>query len=1386
MKFIFPENFNPNTMAIRTGTQHLKVPSFFKHTCYSCIHTVLIFLLFPVIVFASYPHEYADEPHGNHLYFIENKGQWQQNILSMAEIKAGRLYVEPKKLTFLLMNVEQLDMLHHQRHHPGLDLNFSAIECHAFEINFINSIGTQIRGNCPSSAYRNYFIDNEPKNWATFVPMYREVQYQNLYNGIELRLYTQSDQAIKYDFIVAPNANADQIEVEYRGTDDIQLGPDGNLQIITSVGTLIDQKPYAYQYVNGREIQVPCVFRLQGNSLKFFFPKGYRTDLELIIDPTIVFSSFTGSLADNWGLTATYDNQRNLYAGSAVFGPGYPTTLGAFQISYSGGGSIQNFVTDIGIAKFSSSGNTLIYSTHIGGSTGSELPHSLIVDPSNNHLLILGTTSSTNYPAMTASYDNTFNGGNSLTISNIEFVNGSDIVITRLNQTGSSLVASTFLGGNNNDGFNLANNLRYNYGDEARGEVFLDASGNVFIASSTRSANFPTTSGAFQTNYGGGTQDGVLVKLNPNLSTLLYSSYIGGSSADAAYSVKIDPSGIAYVCGGTVSTNFPVTSGALYTSYRGGIVDGYIAKINPAGTAILASTYLGTNNYDQSFFVDFDDDLNVYTVGQTTGAYPIFPAGIYGVPNSGQYIHKLTNNLSSTIFSTVFGNGNGGPNISPSAFLVDICDRVYVSGWGGQVNSSVSTSTTNGLPVTSNAFQLSTDGSDFYFFVLKEDASAVEYASYFGGSGGFLTTAAEHVDGGTSRFDKEGIIYQAVCAGCGGTSAFPTTPGVWSNVNQSSNCNLGAVKFAFEPPYVLASASAAPDFVGCAPLTVNFQNSSYGATEYFWDLGTNGATSTQTNPSYTYTDTGYYTVMLIASKPGACNIADTAYLNITIIDPATFTADFTPAIDCAQLSVYVSPQVGNPAVSYNWDFGDGYISTNPNPTHFYDQPGTYTITLNIASTIPSCPVTAVATQTITLLPPVIAQAVADPVFGCIPLDVQLTNNSINATSYLWNFGNGITATTPDATITYPLPGVYTVTLTAFNPGSCNLSDQAIFNIEALDTVIVADFTYQLPGICDPQEVSFFTNYGNYVTYLWDFGDGTTSTAANPVHLYNISGNITATLVVSTPCALPDTATATFFLPPPPLVEGDILIPPQSNCAPLSVDLQAEGNAVLYLWDFGDGNTAQGTSVSHTYPNPGIYTIQLTAIDSSTCNISDITLSTVEVYTNAIADFTYSNQLAEVGQIVFFTNQSQFADSYLWNFGDGGTSTEINPIYAFEDTGFFDVCLIAMTDEGCNDTICQSIQVIPVIYIGVPNAFSPNGDSNNDFLQVEGNSGIAFMELKIFNRWGEMVYQTNDPQGRWDGTYKGEPQEMEVYVFTLVANLISGRQEFLKGNITLLR
>ena len=294
--------------------------------------------------------------------------------------------------------------------------------------------------------------------------------------------------------------------------------------------------------------------------------------------------------------------------------------------------------------------------------------------------------------------------------------------------------------------------------------------------------------------------DGVVFKMNPNLSTMIWSTYLGGSADDGCYALTLDHSLNIYTTGGTSSSNFPTSIGALSTAYNGGITDGYVTKIKNDGSTILKSTFIGTSAYDQSFLIQLDNNYNVYIVGQTEGTMPV-SAGVYSNSNSKQFIWKLNSNLNTRMLSTIFGSGSGQVDISPAAFLVDVCGNIFVSGWGGNVLTSVPT--TN-MPISSNAFQSSTDGFNFYLFVLSPNAASFMYGTYFGGP-----LSREHVDGGTSRFDKKGIVYQAVCANCGGYNAgtqhndFPVTPGSWpntgSNVNhntQDYNCNQGVFNFA--------------------------------------------------------------------------------------------------------------------------------------------------------------------------------------------------------------------------------------------------------------------------------------------------------------------------------------------------------------------------------------------------------------------------------------------------------------------------------------------------------------------------------------------------------------------------------------------------------------
>lgn len=1307
------------------------------------------------------------------LYFEQNKGQWQQNIQYRLQLASSYVFLEKNRFTYLLINGDDIADFH--EHHTLPNCVEKKIRTYAYRTVFAGALPTvQISAAQAAPTYRNYFIGNNPTNWASKVQMYQRVQYAGLYKGINMHVYSTNNTP-KYDFEVQAGANISQIQLKYEGATRLEV-INGSLHIVTPNQTVVEQPPFAYQIIAGKKSIVACQYVVKGNTVSFVLPNGYNPNHTLIIDPTLVFATFTGSVADNWGFTATYGKNGTMYTGGICFGFGYPTTTGAFDVSFNGPNDPG---MDMVISKFNASGTNLLYSTYLGGTNSSEFPHSLIADPDDN-LIILGTTGSNNYPTTIGCYDASFNGGTNTSIDGyINLNNGSDIVITKFNAAGTALLGSTYYGGNKNDGLNQSE-LKYNYADDARGEVFLDANNNIYIASCTRSSNLPTTSGTFQPTIGG-KEDACVARFNSNLSALTAATFLGGTEDDGAYSVKIDAAGTVYVCGGTHSTNFPTTAGAYKTTYSGGTVDGFIAKLSPTFSNLLASTYVGTSGYDQSFFLDLDEDDQVLTVGQTDGNYPV-SAGVYNNANSGIYVQKLDNSLNSSIWSTRLGNGNGKPNISPTAFLVDRCNRIYISGWGGQnVNTTVPGSTTAGLPVTPDAFQGSTDANDFYFIALEENATELVYATFFGGNG-----IDEHVDGGTSRFDKSGIIYEAICGGCGGQSQMPTTVGAWSNDNNSFNCNLAAVKFDFQISPTFASIGITPSYSGCVPFTVTFLNGSTNATEYFWDLG-NGTTSTSLSPTVTYTQTGNYDVVLIARDPNSCNIADTAYTTISVVDPLSFSANFTYSIDCINLNVSTIPV--EPTNAHIWQFSDGFITTDINAFHHFTEPGTYSITHIINSTVIGCPATDTVTQTLTILPSVLAAFVADTTFGCIPLTVNFTNASTNATAYLWDFGNGTTATTTNGTATFSTPGSYTVSLTATNPNTCNINNTATLNIIALDTIIAAQFTETLPGVCDTQTVVFSSNSGAGLGYIWNFGDGTpvlSGNNPNPEHTYSTAGTYNITLIVTSPCAPADTTTHPITLLPPPLVTANIELTPQNGCVPLFVSLQANGNAVLYQWDLGDGTTATGQALDHLYTNVGSYNIQLIATDSSTCNINQTATATVEVFGYADANFTASTLTIEAADPIYFNNLSTNATSYLWDFGDGSTATDTDPSHSFSSAGTYTVCLTAINAAGCNDDTCVAITVIPRIYIGIPNAFSPNQDNNNSLFLIEGSSGIAYMELRIYNRWGELVYESTDPQAGWDGTYKGVPQEIDAYAYTFVATLISGRQVRGQGNITLVR
>jgi len=876
---------------------------------------------------------YAQEiEHEHSLYhgFIENKGQWDDDVLFQYKMESGNLWVEQGKLMYHLQDYSKL-----QKAHSDFKLSKSKNTSYRQDLIHLNFIGantvTQIEKKGGSDHYFNFFKGQDKEQWAKNVRAFNEVHLKDLYDGIDLELI-EIEGSFKYQFVVGSGISSANIKLNYANQKSLKINKNGELVIKTKLGEFREEAPFAYQILNGKIKKVDCSFKMINDSIIGFEIGDYSKRAPLVIDPVLVFATYCGSPTDNFGMTATYGYDGSAYSGGTIYGNAYPTpdpnaynTSSNFTVQ-----NVNNSVTtDAFISKYAADGQTMLWTSFIGGgddTQGTETAHSLICDLQDN-IYLFGVTSSTDFPIQ-GGFQTSHAGGTSLSITNngCNFgTQGTDIFVAKLSANGHNLLGSTYIGGSANDGVNYLpssgnytlpshyDSLTTNYGDQFRGEIFLDDNDNILIASCSRSTDFPTVT-PFQSNIGG-QQDGVIFKVKNDFSQLLWSSYFGGSKNDVCNGVKTDSNGDVFIAGGTSSNNLSNTAGAYNPTYGGGKSDGFLAKISSNGQNLLQATYIGENLYDQAFFVEIDDDDNVYTVGQSAGGSFFVHPSSYSNPGSSQFVAKLNNDLSALIRSTVFGSGSSSIDISPSAFLVDVCGNVYVSGWGANIlqNSPIGT-----MATTSNAFQSSApNGFDFYLIVFERDLEGLLYGSYLGGS-----QAREHVDGGTSRFDKNGVVYQSVCAGCGGVSDFPTTTDAWSSQNLASNCNNLVFKFDFE---LIPSAEFFVDTeLGCAPFTVDFNNFSTINDDFIWDFGNGNLDSVTYEPSIDYSTPGVYDVFLYVTDT-VCNITDTAMVTITVDEPVQLDMPSDVAL-CSPQEISLIPNSFGTASSFVWstqaDFSD--------------------------------------------------------------------------------------------------------------------------------------------------------------------------------------------------------------------------------------------------------------------------------------------------------------------------------------------------------------------------------------------------------------------------------------------------------------------------------
>lgn len=1070
--------------------------------------------------------------------FVENKGQWDKKIFYKGEFSTGTFFIEKDGFTVSLNDVNDLQNLQDYFHgNKEVPLHKLILHSFAYKVKLIGcNANPQAIPDKALPTYNNYFIGNEKNNWASNCKIYTGITLKNIYPNIDVRYFSTAEK-MKYEFIVYPGGNPNIIAMEYDGPTALAI-KNKDLIITTTLATVKELSPYSYQS-NVEKKVIESKFILKNNVVSFDVA-AYNYNETLVIDPLIIFSTFTGSRADNWGYTATPGPDGTFYSGGIVFGSGFPTNTGAYQTGYGGGideGEGKGY--DIGIFKFSADGSNRVYATYLGGAAN-EQPHSLIVDAQGN-LIVAGRTSSGNFPVV---------GGINASGS------GYDIFVTKFNASGSGLLGSVKIGGSGGDGINIRpkwvpptgpDRLRRNYGDDARSEVIIDAQNNIILASCTQSSNFPVVN-AFQPNNAGG-QDGVVIKFNSNLTGILFSSYFGGAADDACFVAAINPiNGNLYVGGSSLSNNLPGNTAGTIGANAFGDVDGFVTQINPNGTPIIRTSYFGTPTADLIYGLKFDKLGFPYIMGTTRGAWPVLNAG-YSVPNAKQFIAKLQPDLSAYVYSTTFGTSSVDPNISPVAFLVDRCENVYVSGWGGYINNqqNYSTGNTNGMPeVNSLASIPPPDGADFYFAVINKNATSLLFGSHFGQFGGF----GDHVDGGTSRFDANGIIYQAICANCSRSNSpinFPTTASAWAVQNGSTGCNLAAIKIDMNFAGIGAQIQSEidgeiNDTLGCLPLTVQFKDLRAKGVKYYWNFNSlvnpNAVDATTIVPqtSFLFNAIGLYRVRLISEDLSTCNLRDTSYINIRVGDnrvlpkftflkrnPCTSTTyDFTNTTTNGNNVAYLPN-------TFVWNFGDG----SPNDTtsfttpivHTYSSVGTYNVRLQVIDSrfcnAPKDTIIKVRVAANVKAKPVV------PSLGCAPFTAVFGNDSEAGISWLWDFGepssgalNSSTLATP--THFYQNIGTYKIRLIAYDSTTCNKIDtSAYFTLNVLPKPIASG--NWAPNPPEPNVPVRFSNTSQFAdSYFWIFGDGETSTQATPTHEYNATGLYNAKLVAISRAGCTDT------------------------------------------------------------------------------------------------------------------------------------------------------------------------------------------------------------------------------------------------------------------------
>ncbi|MFA7153489.1 MAG: SBBP repeat-containing protein, partial [Methanoregulaceae archaeon] len=744
------------------------------------------------------------------LQFIANGGQSDEDVRFEIISDGGSIFFTPRGPTFSLIGRDDDE-----------ELKSAVITYH-----FLGTPGSgSIRGldQIPCSA--NFLIGKDPSQWVTGMEMYRGIQYDDLYSGIDL-VYYGTENGLKSIFVVAPNADPTEILIEYRGQTSLSLQPDGSLRIRTPAGDLTELAPVCYQEIDGTVKPVECSFSIKNENTVAFSLGKYDTGQTLVIDPVMKYGLYLRGIGIANGYGVAVDDERNAYV-TGISNPTPYIVPDSAEGANAGG-------TDAIVVKVNQDGTLPLYITYLGGSNDDK--GSAISVDRDGYAYVTGTTSSTDFPL-----ENPIQA---------EFAGNTDVFLSRIGLDGSTLVFSTYLGGT---------------GDDEGNAITLDTDNDIYITGSTDSILFPVIS-RYQRTYLAGQQDAYILKIDSNGTQLLYSNYIGGTTKDVGYGVAVDGNNNPYITGETYSWNFPTKD--AYNAVFSGYSDVFVTKVGSSGESLVYSTYIGGKSQDAGRSIAVDEQGSAYITGLTRSLnYPTMAAF---QPSSGGIVDAFMSRISPDGRSLEYSTYLGGTGYDEGrGIAVDSARTVYISGATSSRNLAVI-----------DPYQEVFGGGTYDAFVAKFTPfqAAPDYFTYLGGNGLDVANAV--------ATDGSGGAY---ITGLTGSVNFPTIdpyPTTFGDRGQGGF--LAVLLDEVEPPRVPTADFGADVTSGMAPRVVQFQDLSTGyPTSWQWVFG-DGNTSTDRNPVHTYSAPGTYTVNLTATNfMGSDTRSRPGYITIGGIPPTT-------------------------------------------------------------------------------------------------------------------------------------------------------------------------------------------------------------------------------------------------------------------------------------------------------------------------------------------------------------------------------------------------------------------------------------------------------------------------------------------------------------------